>query len=97
MTEALHSFGIEIDLFLLRKRWFLRSLSKTMPRCLSCSIEEHENMKISSMYTWTKRPMQLQHIAVISRWNVDGALQCPICITWLLKVPSIVANAVLDT
>ena len=41
--------------------------------------------------------MQSQKIAVISRWNVEGALQSPICITWLLNVPSTVANAVLWT
>ena len=39
--------------------------------------------------------MQSQKIAVISCWNVEGALQSPICITWLLNVPSTVANAVL--
>ena len=50
---------------------------------------------ISSKYTWTNRLMQSQKIAVISRWNVEGALQSPICITWLLNVPSTVANAVL--
>ena len=41
--------------------------------------------------------MQSQKIAVISRWNVEGALQSPICITWLLNVPSTVVNAVLWT
>ena len=29
------------------------------------------------------------------RWNIEGALQSPICITWLLNVPSTVVNAVL--
>ena len=33
----------------------------------------------------------------IRHWNVEGALQSPICITWLLNVPSTVANAVLWT
>ena len=41
--------------------------------------------------------MHLQKIAVISHWNVEGALQSPICITWLLNVPSTVANAILWT
>ena len=41
--------------------------------------------------------MQSQKIAVISCWNVEGVLQSPICITWLLNVPSTVANAVLWT
>ena len=36
-------------------------------------------------------------MAVISHWNVEGALQSPICITWLLNVPSAVANVVLCT
>ena len=39
--------------------------------------------------------MQSQKMAVISRWNVEGALQSPICITWLLNMPSTVANVVL--
>ena len=39
--------------------------------------------------------MQSQKIAVISCWNVEGALESPICITQLLNVPSTVANAVL--
>ena len=33
-------------------------------------------------------------MAVISRWNVEGELQSPICITWLTNVPRTVANAV---
>ena len=41
--------------------------------------------------------MQLQKIAVISCWKVEGALQSPICITWLLNVPRTVVNAVLWT
>ena len=36
-------------------------------------------------------------IAVISSWNIEGAFQSPICITWLLNVPSTVANTVLWT
>ena len=43
-----------------------------------------------------KQIMQLQKIAVIKCWNVDGALQSPIWITWLLKVPNTVVNAVLS-
>ena len=39
--------------------------------------------------------MQLQKMAVISCWKVEGALQSPICITWLLNVPSTVANTIL--
>ena len=54
-------------------------------------------MNISSRYTWTNWLMQSQKVAVISRWNVEGALQSPICITWLLNVPHTVANAVLWT
>ena len=50
---------------------------------------------MSSRYTWTNRLMQSQKIAVISRWNVEGALQSPICITWLLNMPSTVANTIL--
>jgi hypothetical protein len=57
MTEALHLFWVEVHLFLAEKRWFLRSLSMTMPRCLSCSSIEHENMKMLSMYTWMNQPM----------------------------------------
>ena len=34
-------------------------------------------------------------IAVISCWNIEGALQSPSCITWLLNVPSTMVNAVL--
>ena len=41
--------------------------------------------------------MQSQKIVVISHWNVEGALQSPICITWLLNVPSTVVNTVLWT
>ena len=41
--------------------------------------------------------MQSQKIVVISHWNVEGALQSPICITWLLNVPSTVANTILWT
>ena len=52
-------------------------------------------MNISSKYTWTNWLMQSQKIAVINCWNVEGALQSPICITWLLNMPSTVANAVL--
>ena len=54
-------------------------------------------MNISSKYTWTNQLMQSQKIAVISHWNVEGALQSPICITWLQNVPSTVANAILWT
>ena len=36
-------------------------------------------------------------MAVINCWNIEGALQSPICITWLLNMPSTVANAVLCT
>ena len=39
--------------------------------------------------------MQSQKMAVIDCWKVEGALQSPICITWLLNVPRTVANAVL--
>ena len=54
-------------------------------------------MNISSKYTWTNQLMQSQKMAVISRWNVESALQSPICITWLLNMPSTVANTVLWT
>ena len=54
-------------------------------------------MNILSKYTWTNRLIQSRKMAVISCWNVEGALQSPICITWLLNVPSTVANAVLWT
>ena len=60
-----------------------------------CSLIEREYMNISSKYTWMNQLRQSQKIAVISRWNIEGALQSPICITWLLNVPSTVANAVL--
>ena len=49
-------------------------------------------MNILSKYTWMNQLMQSRKIAVISRWNMEGALQC---ITWLLNVPSTLANAVL--
>ena len=52
-------------------------------------------MNILSKYTWMNWLMQSQKIAVISRWNVEGVLQLPICITWLLNMPSTVANTVL--
>ena len=39
--------------------------------------------------------MQSWKIVVISHWNVEGVLQSPICITWLLNVPSTVANAII--
>ena len=35
--------------------------------------------------------------AVISRWNVEGALQSPCCITQLTKVPNMVENVVSST
>ena len=68
-----------------------------IPRCFLFSLIEHEYMNISSKYTWTNQLMQSQKIAVISCWNIEGALQSPICITWLLNVPSTVENAVLCT
>ena len=46
------------------------------------------------MYTWVNRLMQSWKMAVINRWNVEGELQSSICITWLMNVPSTVANAV---
>ena len=49
---------------------------------------------MSSMYTWANRLMQSQKMAVIRHWNVEGELQLPICITWLMNVPSTVANAI---
>ena len=52
-------------------------------------------MNILSKYTWTNRLMQSWKIATISHWNIEGELQSPICITWLLNVPSTVANAIL--
>ena len=52
-------------------------------------------MNISSKYTWTNQLMPSRKMAVISHWNIEGALQSPICITWLLNMPSTVANAVL--
>ena len=54
-------------------------------------------MNMSSRYTWMNWLMQSQKIVVISHWNVEGALQSPICITWLLNVPSTVANTILWT
>ena len=54
-------------------------------------------MNILSKYSWMNRLMQSQKIAVISHWNVEGALQSPICITWLLNMPSTMANAILWT
>ena len=48
-----------------------------------------------SRYTWMNRLMQSRKIAVISHWKVEGVLQSPICITWLLNVPRTVANTVL--
>ena len=68
-----------------------------IPRCCSCSSIECEYMNILSKYTWTNRLMQSRKIGVISHWNVEGALQSPICITWLLNMLSTVANAVLWT
>ena len=37
------------------------------------------------------------NIIVITRWNVAGALQSPICIVWLTYVPYIVAKALFQT
>ena len=82
---------------LLRKRWWSLKHWNMIPRCFLCSSIEHEYMNMSSKYTWMNRLMQSQKMVVISRWNVEGALQSPICITWLLNVPSTVANAVLWT
>ena len=52
-------------------------------------------MDILSKYTWMNRLMQSRKIVVISCWNVEGVLQTPICITWLLNMPSTVVNAIL--
>ena len=68
-----------------------------IPRCFSCSLIEGKYMNISSRYTWMNQLMQSLKITVISHWNVEGVLQSPICITWLLNVPSTVANAILWT
>ena len=56
---------------------------------------ECKYMKISSRYTWMNRLMQSWKIMVISRWNIEGVLQSPICITWLLNMPSTVVNTIL--
>ena len=69
----------------------------TIPSGFSCYLIECEYMNISFKYTWMNQLMQSQKIAVISCWNVEGALQSPICITWLLNMPSTVANTVLWT
>ena len=82
---------------MLRKRWWSLNHWNTIPRYFSCSLIEHEYIKILSKYTWTNQLMQSQKIAVTSHWNIEGALQSPICITWLLNVPSTVANAILWT
>ena len=66
-----------------------------IPRCFSCSLIECKYMNILSKYTWTNWLMQSWKIVVISRWNIEGALHLPICITWLLNVPSTVVNAIL--
>ena len=68
-----------------------------IPRCFSCSSIEREYMNISSKYTWTNQLMQSQKIAVISHWNIEGVLQSPICITWLLNMLSTVINTILWT
>ena len=69
----------------------------TIPSGFLCYLIECEYMNILFKYTWMNRLMQSQKIAVISCRNVEGALQSPICITWLLNVPSTVANTVLWT
>ena len=80
-----------------RKRWLSHSWWKTMFRCFLWSAIIHENMNILSMYTRIKQLIQSRKIAVFRCWNIDGALQSPIWITWLLKVPSTVANTILTT
>ena len=88
-------FEYRSTLLLLRQRWWSLSHWNTIPRFFSCSSIECEYIKISSRYTWMNRLMQSWKIAVISHWNIEGALQSPICITWLLNVLSTVANAIL--
>ena len=88
-------FESRSTILLLRKRWWSLRHWNTIPRCFSCSSIERDYIKMLFRYTWMKWLMQSQKIAVISRWNVEGALQSPICITWLLNVPSTMANTIL--
>jgi len=66
-------------------------------KCSSCSSMLFEYIKMSSKYTCILHPIASWNIVVISRWNVVGALQSLIHITWLMNVPVIVANAFFST
>ena len=54
-------------------------------------------MNISSRYMCMLQPIASRNIVVINRWNVAGALQSPIHITWLTNIPVMVANAFFST
>ena len=57
--------------------------------CSMCSQRIWEYMNILSRYTCTNLSRKSWNIAAINCWNVEGALQSPICITWLWKVLNI--------
>ena len=65
--------------------------------CSICSQILWEYMNISSRYMCMNIPRKSRNIAVINCWNVEGALQSPICITRLWNVPNIVENVVFLT
>ena len=73
--------------------WVIGALSLCALYALGCS----ESILISSRYMCTNLPRNSWNIAIINRWNVEGALQSPICITWLWKVPNVVENFILQT
>ena len=95
MTKAFQSLSVKVNFTLAKKEMGSLNCWNMIPRCFSCSLIEHEYIKILSRYTWMNQLMQSQKIAVISHWNIEGVLQSPICITWLLNVPSTVVNAIL--
>ena len=46
--------------------------------CSQCSSRLSDQMTMSSMYTWQKRPTYLHRAAVIQRWWIGGAFFSPI-------------------
>ena len=52
---------------------------------------------MSSKYMCMLRPIASHNMVVIKCWNVAGALQSPIHITWLTNVLVMVANAFFST
>ena len=73
--------------------WVIGALSL----CAICSWMLWEYMNISSIYMCMNLSRNSWNTAVINCWNVEGALQSPICITQLWQVWNTVENVVLQT